>query len=62
MGTGMAHVVFGAARATMADGAYPEVVIPYRKPDNGAAFPQWQEDLNTVHRSARTRVEHARPG
>src|SRR5690348_10595704 len=51
-----------ANRATMADGAYrgnPEVVIPYRKSDNGAILSQWQEDLNTVHRRVRARVEHA---
>jgi len=50
-----------AGRATMADGAYrgnPDVIIPYRKPDDGSALPQWQEDLNVVHRSVRARVEH----
>jgi hypothetical protein len=50
-----------AGRPTMADGAYrgnPEVVIAYRKPADGTALPQWQEDLNTVHRSVRARVEH----
>jgi hypothetical protein len=50
-----------AGRATMADGAYrgnPEVIIPYRKPDDGTALPQWKEDLNAVHRSVRARVEH----
>jgi DDE superfamily endonuclease/Helix-turn-helix of DDE superfamily endonuclease len=51
-----------AGRPTMADGAYrgnPEVVIPYRKPADGSALPQWREDLNTVHRAVRARVEHA---
>jgi len=50
-----------AGRATMADGAHrgnPEVIIPYRKPDDGSALPHWQEDLNAVHRSVRARVEH----
>jgi hypothetical protein len=50
-----------ADRATMADGAYrgnPEVVIPYRKPADGGTLPQWQEDLNAVHRRVRARVEH----
>jgi hypothetical protein len=50
-----------AGRATMADGAYrgnPEVVIPYRKPHDGAPLPQWKEDLNAVHRKVRARVEH----
>jgi DDE superfamily endonuclease len=45
----------------MADGAYrgnPEVIIPYRKPPDGAGLPQWQHDQNTVHRSVRARVEH----
>ena len=50
-----------AGRATMADGAYrgnPEVIIPYRKPADGTALPAWKDDLNTVHRSVRARVEH----
>jgi hypothetical protein len=50
-----------AGRATMADGAYrgnPEVVIPYRQPTDRTALPQWQEDLNAVHRSVRARIEH----
>ncbi len=50
-----------AGRATMADGAYrgnPEVIIPYRKPADGTALPPWKDDLNTVHRSVRARVEH----
>jgi hypothetical protein len=48
-------------RAVMADGAYrgnPEVVIPYRKPADGTPLPDWQEHLNTVHRSVRARIEH----
>jgi len=50
-----------AGRASMADGAYrgnPEVIIPYRKPEDGSALPQWQQDVNAVHRSVRARVEH----
>jgi DDE superfamily endonuclease/Helix-turn-helix of DDE superfamily endonuclease len=50
-----------AGRPVMADGAYrgnPEVVIPYRKPDDGTALPAWKEDLNAVHRGVRARVEH----
>jgi hypothetical protein len=46
----------------MADGAYPdnpEVIIPYRKPGKGKDLPAWKEDLNTVHKSVRARVEHA---
>jgi hypothetical protein len=49
-------------RSVMADGAYrgnPDVVIPYRKPEDGTALPQWKEDLNAMHRSVRARVEHA---
>jgi hypothetical protein len=50
-----------AGRPAMADGAHrgkPDVVIPYRKPDDGTALPQWKEDLNAVHRRVRARVEH----
>jgi len=50
-----------ADRATMADGAYrgnPDVVIAYRKPEDGSALRQWQEDLNAVHRGVRARIEH----
>ncbi|PRY34522.1 transposase [Umezawaea tangerina] len=47
----------------MADGGYqgnPEVIMPYRKPRTGQPqLPQWKEDLNTVHKSIRARVEHA---
>jgi hypothetical protein len=51
-----------AGRAVMADGAYrgnPEVIIPYRKPEDGNALPAWKEDLNAVHRTVRAQVEHA---
>jgi Transposase DDE domain/Helix-turn-helix of DDE superfamily endonuclease len=52
---GTAHV--------MADGGYhgpncAGVIIPYRKPRDGSALPAWQDDLNTVHRRVRARVEH----
>jgi len=46
----------------MADGGYlgnPEVIIPYRKPGKDNTRPEWQEDLNTVHKRVRARVEHA---
>jgi hypothetical protein len=50
-----------AGAQVMADGGYlgnPEVIIPYRKPGKGRSLPAWQEDLNTVHKSIRARVEH----
>jgi hypothetical protein len=34
------------------------VIIPYRKPADGTELLPWKEDLNTVHRSVRARVEH----
>lgn len=47
----------------MADGGYqgnPEVIMPYRKPREGQPpLPQWKQDLNTVHKRVRARVEHA---
>ena len=51
-----------AGAHVMADGGYlgnPEVIIPYRKPGKGKHLPEWKEDLNTVHKSIRARVEHA---
>ena len=36
-----------------------QVVIPYRKPGDGSDLPEWQEQLNTVHKRVRARVEHA---
>jgi len=45
----------------LADGGYqgnPGVIMPYRKPA-GRELQDWQEDLNSVHRSVRARVEHA---
>jgi hypothetical protein len=46
----------------MADGGYqgnPEVIMPYRKPREGQPpLPQWKEDLNTVHKRVRARIEH----
>ncbi|BCJ30117.1 transposase [Actinocatenispora sera] len=51
-----------AGAAVMADGGYqgnPEVIMPYRKPREGEPpLPQWKQDLNTVHRRIRARVEH----
>jgi hypothetical protein len=49
------------ARTTMGDGAYrgnPDVIIPYRQPDDGSELPQWKQDLNATHRGIRARVEH----
>jgi len=46
----------------IADGGYrgnPEVIMPYRKPGKGRSLAGWQEDLNTVHKRVRARVEHA---
>jgi len=47
----------------MADGGYQgnsEVIMPYRKPRDGEPpLPQWKDDLNTVHKRVRARVEHA---
>jgi hypothetical protein len=46
----------------MADGGYqgnPELILPYRKPRYGPPLADWQEELNTVHRRVRARVEHA---
>ncbi len=44
----------------MTDGGYrgnPDVIMPYRKPTNGQ-LPEWQEQLNAIHRTIRARVEH----
>ncbi|PPK66380.1 DDE superfamily endonuclease [Actinokineospora auranticolor] len=51
-----------AGRPVMADSGYqgnPEVIMPYRKPREGRERPEWQQQLNTVHRVIRARVEHA---
>jgi DDE superfamily endonuclease/Helix-turn-helix of DDE superfamily endonuclease len=51
-----------AGAHVMADGGYlgnPSVIIPYRKPGTGKDLPEWKEELNTVHKSVRARVEHA---
>ena len=45
----------------MTDGGYqgnPEVIMPNRKPRDGSELPDWQGELNTVHRTVRARVEH----
>ncbi|PPK71173.1 DDE superfamily endonuclease [Actinokineospora auranticolor] len=58
--SGIADVLDG--RPVMADGGYqgnPEVIGPYRKPRDSGELADWQEDLNTVHRSIRARAEHA---
>jgi len=46
----------------MADGGYqgnPAVIMPYRKPRDGSNLPDWKDDLNTVHKRIRARVEHS---
>lgn len=46
----------------MPDGGYqgnPAVIMSYRKPGKGKELPAWKEDLNTVHKRVRARVEHA---
>ncbi|MEV0703320.1 transposase [Saccharopolyspora sp. NPDC050389] len=46
----------------MADSGYQGitgVVMPYRKPGDGSELPPWKEELNTVHKRVRARVEHA---
>jgi hypothetical protein len=48
-------------RPVMTDGGYrgnPEVIMPYRKPTD-RELTDWQEELNTIHRTVRARVEHA---
>jgi DDE superfamily endonuclease len=48
-------------RPVMTDGGYrgnPEVIMPYRTPIDGE-LTVWQEDLNSIHRTVRARVEHA---
>lgn len=45
-----------------ADGCYqgnPRVITPCRNPTDGSELPDWKEELNTVHKRIRTRVEHA---
>lgn len=49
----------------MADGGYqgnPQVIMPYRKPQDGSELPEWKQHLNTVHKKVRARVEHALAG
>jgi hypothetical protein len=53
-----------ADRPVTTDGGYrgnPDVIMPYRKPADGSELPEWQEELNAVHRSIRARVEHTWP-
>ena len=54
-----------AGRPVMADGGYqgnPGVIMPYRQTRDGSELPDWKEQLNTVHRKVRARVEHALAG
>ncbi len=50
-----------ADRVVMADGGYQGtgVIMPYRKRTRDEVLPDWKEDLNTIHRGIRARVEHA---
>ena len=48
-------------RPVMTDGGYqgnPDVIMPFRKPRDGSELPEWKEELNSVHRTVRARVEH----
>lgn len=50
-----------AGAHVIADGGYQgnhTVIMPYRK-SPGSALPEWKEDLNTIHKQVRARVEHA---
>jgi hypothetical protein len=59
----------GAAWATrgatvIADGAYigprcAGVLIPHRRPRDGADLPDWKQEHNRLHRRVRARIEHA---
>lgn len=53
-----------AGRPVMADGGYQGtgVIMPYRKRPDGQPLPEWQEELNTTHRTIRARVEHTLAG
>lgn len=45
----------------MADGGYQgnqQVIMPYRRPRDGSGLPTWQDELNTVRKRVRARVEH----
>ena len=68
----LAYAASGVDAATrgatvIADGGYhgpncAGVVIPHRKPADGAPLPEWKEDHNASHRRVRARVEHALAG
>ncbi len=53
-----------AGRPVMADGGYQGtgVIMPCRKRPDGQSLPEWQEELNTTHRTIRTRMEHTLAG
>jgi Transposase DDE domain len=47
----------------IADGGYhgpncASVIVLYRKSRDGTELPAWKQDLSTVHRRTRARVEH----
>jgi hypothetical protein len=45
----------------MADGGYQgnqQVIMPYRRPCDGSGLPARQDELNTVRKRVRARVEH----
>lgn len=51
-----------ASAHVMADSGYqgnPDVIMPYRKPADGSELPMWKDELNTVHKHVRSRVDHA---
>ncbi|MBB2933546.1 hypothetical protein FHX82_000566 [Amycolatopsis bartoniae] len=48
----------------MTDGGYQgnaEAIMPFRKPCDGSDLPGWKEELNSIHRTVRARVEHPGP-
>ncbi|PPK65583.1 DDE superfamily endonuclease [Actinokineospora auranticolor] len=57
--SGIADTLAGGP--VMADGGYQGnkgVITPYRAPRDGTALPRWKDDLDTIHRGVRARVEH----
>ncbi|WP_160574032.1 transposase family protein [Actinomadura physcomitrii] len=55
-----ANTAFRGAHV-MAYGGYRgnrQVIMPYRRPRDSGELPAWQDQLNTVHKRVRARVEH----